>query len=50
MATKTKEPKGRRYTKTIAFSAEEYDAIRKEARKMGLYPRQAIIIKMGVTL
>lgn len=42
------EMKQRRNTKAIGFNDEEYKTILKIAKEMGVYPRQAIMIKMRV--
>lgn len=41
------ETKKRRNNKTIGFSEEEYAFLIAKSKKMKLYPRQAILNKMG---
>lgn len=36
----------RRNTKTIGFNEEEYKEILKVAKKMRVYPRQAVMLKI----
>lgn len=36
----------RRNTKGVWFSEEEYAAIQAEAKRLGLYPRQMIMLKV----
>lgn len=42
----TEETKKRRNSKTVGFSDEEYAEIVAMAKKMNLYPRQAIMAKV----
>lgn len=40
------EPAPRRNTKAIWFNEEEYKAIVKGSKQMGIYPRQFIMLKI----
>lgn len=42
------KPGKRRNTKGVWFSEEEYSEIVAEAKRLGLYPRQMIMIKVRV--